>query len=99
MKILVTGGAGYIGSITVKYLQREGHEVVVIDNLSFGHKEAVSGNLIIGDLKDKELMFENLGKHEFDGVIHFAASALAGESMKDPYKYFNNNIITHIFIK
>ncbi len=92
MKILVTGGAGYIGSITVKYLQREGHEVVVIDNLSFGHKEAVSGNLIIGDLKDKEFVFENLGKHEFDGVIHFAASALAGESMKDPYKYFNNNI-------
>lgn len=92
MKILVTGGAGYIGSITVKYLQRQGHDVTVIDNLSFGHKEAVNGNLIIGDLKNKDFVFESLGKYEFDGVIHFAASALAGESMKDPYKYFNNNI-------
>jgi len=92
MKILVTGGAGYIGSITVKYLQSQGHDVTVIDNLSFGHKEAVSGNLIIGDLKNKDFVFESLGKYEFDGVVHFAASALAGESMKDPYKYFNNNI-------
>ncbi len=90
MKILVTGGAGYIGSITVKYLQDEGHEVAVFDNLSYGHRESVSCPLIVGDLVDKDFLFKSLDNQKFDGIIHFAAYALAGESMKNPSKYFGN---------
>lgn len=93
MKVLVTGGAGYIGSITVKYLESQGHEVVVYDNLSYGHRESVKSKLIVGDLVDKEFLFSSLKNEKFDGVIHFAAYALAGESMKDPNKYFYNNTI------
>lgn len=92
MKILVTGGAGYIGSITAKRLEKEGYEVLVFDNLSCGHKEAVSSKLVVGDLTDKDFLFESLKDEKFDGVIHFAAYALAGESMDNPYKYFQNNI-------
>ena len=92
MKILVTGGAGYIGSVTVKSLQDEGHEVTVFDNLSYGHKESVDCPLIVGDLVDKEFLFKSFENQKFDGVIHFAAYALAGESMRDPNKYFLNNI-------
>lgn len=93
MKILVTGGAGYIGSVTVKSLQDEGHEVTVFDNLSYGHRESVSCSLIVGDLVDRELLFKSFENQKFDGVIHFAAYALAGESMKDPNKYFFNNLL------
>ena len=92
MRILITGGAGYIGSITVKKLLEEGHDVVVFDNLKYGHREAVSCKLIQGDLEDKELLFSSLEKESFDSVIHFAAYALAGDSMKNPYKYFYSNI-------
>lgn len=92
MKILVTGGAGYIGSVTVKQLQKEGNEVIVFDNLLYGHKDAVSCKLIIGDLTDKNFLFESLKNENFDAIIHFAAYALAGESMQSPYKYFHNNI-------
>lgn len=92
MKILVTGGAGYIGSHTVTELLKQGHEIIVFDNLIYGHKEAVDCPLVVGDLLHKEeitLVFE---KKKFDGVIHFAAYALAGESMKEPAKYFENNL-------
>lgn len=92
MKVLVTGGAGYIGSVTVKALQARGHEVVVFDNLSQGHKNAVTCPLVIGDLLKKEDLAQ-LNQYKFDAVIHFAASALAGESMENPYKYFQNNIL------
>lgn len=92
MKILVTGGAGYIGSVTVKELQKLGHEVVVFDNLVCGHKQAVSTKLVIGDLLDKEFLNKSLAKEEFDAVIHFAAYALAGESMRKPFEYFQNNV-------
>lgn len=92
MKILVTGGAGYIGSVTVKALLNEGHEVVVFDNLTNGHKDVVPTRLVIGDLLDKNSLKELVGE-KFDGVIHFAAYALAGESMQEPYKYFENNIL------
>jgi len=92
MKILVTGGAGYIGSITVKLLQEKGYQPVVFDNLIYGHKEAVNCPLVIGDLLDKEFLFKSLKDENFDAVIHFAAYALAGESMDNPYKYFYNNI-------
>lgn len=93
MKILVTGGAGYIGSITVRKLLKEGHEVVVFDNLVYGHKESVSCPLIKGDLTDKELLMQKLGDQSFDGVIHFAAYAYVGESMQNPYKYFYSNLV------
>lgn len=91
MRILVTGGAGYIGSVTVKDLQENGHEVVVYDNLLYGHKESVTCHLIIGDLLDFKFLKENV-KGQFDAVIHFAAYALAGESMENPYKFFQNNL-------
>jgi len=92
MKILVTGGAGYIGSHTVQELQKVGHEVVVFDNLICGHKESVSAPLIVGDLLNKYDISKVFSKHKFDGVIHFAAYALAGESMQSPARYFENNI-------
>jgi len=93
MKILVTGGAGYIGSHTVGELQRQGFEVVVFDNLVYGHKEAVNCPLVVGDLLDKQEIEKVFEQNKFDGVIHFAAYALAGESMKEPAKYFKNNIL------
>lgn len=92
MKILVTGGAGYIGSVTAKLLEKEGYEVVVFDNLENGHKENVSSKLIIGDLKNP-LDLEKLKGEKFNAVLHFAAYALAGESMEKPYMYFQNNIL------
>lgn len=92
-KILVTGGAGYIGSITVKRLLENGFEVVVFDNLVYGHKESVSCKLVQGDLTNYEDIVKGLGDEKFDAVIHFAAYALAGESMEDPHKYFYNNTI------
>lgn len=92
MKLLVTGGAGYIGSVTVKELQSAGHEIVVFDNLEYGHRESVNCKLVEGDLTDKKFLFSSLNSHNFDGVIHFAAYAYAGESMQDPYKYFYNNL-------
>jgi len=92
MKILVTGGAGYIGSHTVAGLLKVGHEVVGFDNLVYGHKEAVKYPLVIGDLLDEKAVSEVFEKNRFDGVIHFAAYALAGESMEKPAKYFENNL-------
>lgn len=91
MRILVTGGAGYIGSITVRELLRKNHDIVVFDNLVYGHKDAVPCQLIEGDLLDLENL-KNKVTGTFDAVIHFAAYALAGESMQDPYKYFNSNL-------
>jgi len=93
MKILVTGGAGYIGSHTVQELIREGYEVVVFDNLVCGHKEAIECPLIEGDLLNKSDIEKAFEKEKFNGVIHFAAYALAGESIENPYKYFQNNIL------
>lgn len=93
MRILVTGGAGYIGSTTVNYLIKQGHDVVVFDNLVYGHKESISCPLIVGNLEDKEFLFNSFKNQKFDGVIHFAAYALAGESMQNPYKYFNSNLL------
>ena len=93
MKILVTGGSGYIGSITVKNLLEKNYNVTVVDNLVYGHRDAVSCELIVGDLTDNNFLFKKLGKRKFDAVVHFAALALAGESMSQPYKYFHNNIL------
>lgn len=93
MKILVTGGAGYIGSITVKALLKKGHDVVVFDNLSQGGKDSVPCKVVVGDLLKPNDLEKGLPNESFDGVIHFAALALVGESMKNPYKYFQNNLL------
>ena len=94
MKILVVGGAGYIGSICAELLLDEGHEVVIFDNLSEGHRRAVDARaaFIEGDLADRQEIEAAFSKTRPDAVMHFAASALVGESMRDPSKYFRNNI-------
>jgi UDP-glucose 4-epimerase len=93
LKILVTGGAGYIGSVTVAELVREGHAVTVFDNLSNGHRKAVvqGANLIVGDLADSGRLAEVFARGSFDAVMHFAAFIEAGESMKTPERFFRNN--------
>jgi UDP-glucose 4-epimerase len=91
--ILVTGGAGYIGSHVIKELLLQGHQPIVYDNLQTGHRKAVKGApLIEGDLADKEKVRETLNAYPIDTVMHFAADCLVGESVKDPVKYFNNNV-------
>ncbi len=92
MKILVTGGAGYIGSFTVRQLQKKGHEVVVFDNLVYGHKEAINCPLIIGDLSTQELLEKVSRDGKFEAVVHFAAFIAAAESMENPAKYYRNNV-------
>jgi UDP-glucose 4-epimerase len=94
MKILVVGGAGYIGSVCAELLLDEGHTVAVLDNLSEGHRSAVDSRaeLIHLDLGDREATFTALRRLRPDAVMHFAASALVSESMDDPSKYFRNNI-------
>lgn len=93
LKILVTGGAGYIGSVTVAELVREGHNVTVFDNLGNGHRKAVvqGASLIVEDLADSNRLAETFAKGEFDAVMHFAAFIEAGESMKAPERFFRNN--------
>jgi UDP-glucose 4-epimerase len=94
MKILVVGGAGYIGSICAELLLDEGHEVVIFDNLTEGHRRAVDARaaFIEGDLANRQKIEAAFSKTRPDAVMHFAASALVGESMRDPSKYFRNNI-------
>ncbi|AHV96521.1 UDP-glucose 4-epimerase GalE [Paenibacillus sabinae] len=93
MAILVTGGAGYIGSHTVAELLDRGEEVVVLDSLVTGHRESLlGGKLYVGDLRDKELLAKLFAENDIEAVIHFAASSLVGESMKDPVKYYDNNV-------
>ncbi|HOW29915.1 MAG TPA: UDP-glucose 4-epimerase GalE [archaeon] len=94
MNILVCGGAGYIGSHTVKELKESGHNPVVFDNLEAGHKEAIlNTKLICGDLSDSQLLKETLIKEKIDAVIHFAGYLAVGESVKIPEKYYTNNVI------
>lgn len=93
MKICVTGGAGYIGSHTCKALAEAGHEVIVYDNLSTGHRHLVKwGEFEYGDIRDTQKFRNCLRKYSPDGIIHFAASAYVGESVTDPGKYFSNNV-------
>jgi len=108
MKIVVTGGLGYIGSHTVVALQNEGHEVYVIDNLSNStlqvkdNIESISGKVIHFtqlDLKEKEGVFAYFDEHpDVDGMIHFAASKAVGESLEDPLKYYENNLNTLVYL-
>jgi len=94
MKLLVTGGAGYIGSATAQLLLEEGHEVVVLDNLYTGHREAVPDGaaFVEADLLDVAKVREVFRTHRPEGVLHFAALSLVGESMQDPGKYFYTNV-------
>lgn len=94
MKILVLGGAGYIGSHTVYELIDSGTEVVVVDNLLTGFREAVhpKARFYEGDIRDRAFMDSVFEKEAIDGVIHFAASSQVGESMTNPLKYYNNNL-------
>lgn len=92
--ILVTGGAGYIGSHTVRLLASQGRKVVVLDNLVFGHERAIIDpgvELVVGDTGDRVLVSSLFEKHRFDAVVHFAAFAYVGESVTDPLKYYRNN--------
>ena len=93
MRILVTGGAGYIGSHTCKALAHQGHTVVTYDNLSTGHRELVRwGDFVYGDILDTQRLRTCIRQHQIEGIIHFAASAYVGESVIDPGKYFRNNV-------
>jgi UDP-glucose 4-epimerase len=94
VKILVTGGAGYIGSVCVEDLLNRGHEVTVFDNLTEGHRKAVDqrAKFVQGDLADKTAVSSLIGAEQPAAVMHFAAKALVGESMQNPYKYFFNNV-------
>ena len=95
--ILITGGAGYVGSHVNKLLYEKGYETVVADNLVYGHKEAVKwGKLEIVDLADIDLLRDLFRKYDFDTVFHFAAYAYVGESMKEPAKYYRNNVVNTI---
>jgi UDP-glucose 4-epimerase len=99
MKILVTGGAGYIGSFMVKRLLERGDEVTVVDSLERGHKEVIDerAKFIQGNLLDKKLV-EEVFKEKYDGVIHFAGFISMGESMENPYLYFQDNVFASLNI-
>ncbi len=95
MKILVTGGAGYIGSACVDVLVEAGHSVVVFDNLSTGQADKVSDNALLlrGDLVDKAAVMQLCSEYQFDSVIHFAAKKAVAESEENPSLYFENNVV------
>lgn len=94
MRILVVGGAGYIGSHMVKMLLDAGQSVVTLDNLANGHRDAVlGGEFVLGDLDDTALLDGLFRSHNFDTVMHFASFIQVGESVKDPAKYYRNNVV------
>ena len=94
MNVLVTGGAGYIGSVVVEELVRDGHRVVVYDNLRKGHRDAVAegATLVQADIADGGTLRDTLTRHRIEAVIHMAADSLVGESVQNPRKYYNNNV-------
>lgn len=92
MNVLVTGGAGYIGSHVVRQLGAAGHSIVVFDNLSTGYRWAVTcGELVVGDLADEAAIADVFARYQFDAVLHFAANIVVPESVANPLKYYRNN--------
>lgn len=97
MKILITGGAGYIGSHTAKALRNAGFDVVLFDNFSSGKQRLVLGGTVVrGDLNDRKALEEVFQKHDFQGVMHFASLIQVGESYLDPQKYYRGNLVTSL---
>ena len=92
--ILVTGGAGYIGSVTTEFLLNRGEDVVVLDNLSRGHRSAITSKATVyeGDIGDRQLLLRITSEHDIEACIHFAALAYVGESVSEPALYFKNNV-------
>ena len=101
-KILVTGGAGYIGSHAVLALQRKGYEVIILDNLVYGHREiaeeVLKAKLIVGDVGDRSLLDKIFNEHNITAVMHFAAYAYVGESVANPAKYYRNNVYSSLVL-
>ena len=94
MRVLVTGGAGYVGSHAARWLERAGHEIWIYDNLSAGNRGAVDPQrLTVGDLQDRPQLVALLRDKRIEAVMHFAASAYVGESVENPAKYYQNNIV------
>ncbi|MFL6468900.1 MAG: UDP-glucose 4-epimerase GalE [Pyrinomonadaceae bacterium] len=100
MNILVTGGAGYIGSIVVEETLRAGHKTVVYDNLVKGHREMVSPEAVFveGDLLDRKLLTRAISENQIEAVIHMAAYSLVGESVQEPAKYYTNNVVAGLVL-
>ena len=97
--ILVVGGAGYIGSHMVRYLQDAGYEVIVLDDLSTGERKAVGGAVFVeGSLGDSELLDTIFSDHQIDAVMHFAAYIQVGESVENPAKYYQNNVVNTLVL-
>ncbi len=93
MRVLVTGGAGYIGSHTVRHLRERGDHVVVLDSMEKGHRAAIGdAPLVVGNTRDRALVARIIADHGVEAVVHFAAYKAAGESMSEPGKYFDNNV-------
>lgn len=99
MRILITGGAGYIGSHVLKALGKLGHDITVVDNLSTGFQKAVTyGNLIVADLSDRAKMDEIFANGKFEAVVHFAGSIVVPDSVSEPLRYYQNNTINSHFV-
>jgi UDP-glucose 4-epimerase len=100
MRVLVTGGAGYIGSVVSEQLVSDGHEVVIYDNLSKGHRGAVveGARFVQGDLVEADQLRQTLNDNRIEAVIHMAASSLVGESVQEPSKYYHNNVVAGLVL-
>src|SRR5919106_6974379 len=100
MRVLVTGGAGYIGSVVSEELVNDGHEVVVYDNLIKGHRGAAvpSATFVDGELLDAATLRQSLQDHRIEAAIHMAAYSLVGESCEHPSKYYHNNVVAGLVL-
>jgi UDP-glucose 4-epimerase len=92
VRLLVTGGAGYIGAVVARRLREAGHAPIILDDLSAGHREAAGPDLVVGDFGDRPLLSDLVASRKIEAVIHLAASALVGESVEHPARYYRNNL-------